>query len=215
LSSKIAVITGGNGDLASGIAVVLRAASYEVMTPSRVELDVRDSASVSRYFAALKRLDLLVNNAGITGDSLLARQSPSEWSDVIDTNLKGAYLCSQAAALIMMKQRDGHIVNIGSYSADHPPPGQTAYAAAKAGLVGLTKSFAKEFGKRNLRINCVLPGFLETKMTAGLSSEAKETALTRHQLRRFNTVKEASRFIAFLATTEHVSGQVFQLDSRA
>lgn len=215
MSSKIAVITGGNGDLASGIAVVLRAASYEVMTPSRVELDVRDSASVSRYFAALKRLDLLVNNAGITGDSLLARQSPSEWSDVIDTNLKGAYLCSQAAALIMMKQRDGHIVNIGSYSADHPPPGQTAYAAAKAGLVGLTKSFAKEFGKRNLRINCVLPGFLETKMTAGLSSEAKETALTRHQLRRFNTVKEASRFIAFLATTEHVSGQVFQLDSRA
>lgn len=215
MSSKIAVITGGHGDLAKGIAKSLCDASFEVKSPSRTELDVTDSSSVSRYFDSLERLDLLVNNAGVTGDGLIARQNPEDWSAVIDTNLKGAHLCSQAAALIMMRQRDGHIVNIGSYSADHPPVGQTAYAASKAGLVGLTKSFAKEFGKRNLRVNCVLPGFLETKMTAGLSEDTKEAAKNRHQLGRFNTVEEASRFISFLATTEHVSGQVFQLDSRA
>jgi 3-oxoacyl-[acyl-carrier protein] reductase len=215
LSSKIAVITGGHGDLAKGIARSLCEASFEVRAPSRTELDVTDASSVSRYFDSLERLDLLVNNAGITGDGLIARQNPGDWSAVIDTSLKGAHLCSQAAALIMMRQRDGHIVNIGSYSADHPPVGQTAYAAAKAGLVGLTKSFAKELGKRNLRVNCVLPGFLETKMTANLSEAAMAEAKKRHQLGRFNTVEEASRFITFLATTEHISGQVFQLDSRA
>ncbi|MDF1657911.1 MAG: SDR family oxidoreductase [Verrucomicrobiales bacterium] len=215
MSSKIAIITGGHGDLARGIATALGGASFEVKSPSRSELDVTDSDSVSRYFDSFERLDLLVNNAGITGDGLLARQGPSDWAAVIDTNLKGAHLCSQAAALIMMRQREGHIVNIGSYSGDHPPLGQTAYAAAKSGLIGLTKSFAREFGKRNLKINCVLPGFLETKMTAGLSDEAKAATKQRHQLGRFNTIEEAAGFISYLASTENISGQVFQLDSRA
>lgn len=214
MSSKIAVITGGRGDLARGLTTELVAAGYEVHAPSREELDVTDAGAVETYFDSFDRLDLLVNNAGITGDALFARQTPETWSAVIDTNLKGAHLCSQAAALIMMRKRDGHIINIGSYSGDHPPVGQTAYAAAKAGLVGLTKSFAKELGKRNLRINCVLPGFLETKMTADLSEAAIAGARKRHQLGRFNTVEEASRFITYLASTEHISGQVFQLDSR-
>lgn len=214
MNQKIAVITGGHGDLAQGISAALEEASYLVKTPSKIELDVRDATAVADYFASLDRIDLLINNAGITGDGLLARQGPEDWSRVIDTNLKGAHLCSRAAARHMMRMRDGHIINIGSYSAIHPPAGQTAYAAAKAGLIGLTKSTAREFGKRNLRVNCVLPGFLETKMTAPLSGETKAAAKQQHQLGRFNTVTEAAGFICYLASTANISGQIFQLDSR-
>lgn len=214
LNPKIAVITGGHGDLAKAIASSLEEVSYLVKTPSKTALDVRDAAAVAGYFASLDRIDLLVNNAGITGDGLLARQGPEDWSRVIDTNLKGTHLCSQAAARLMIRARDGHIINIGSYSAIRPPVGQTAYAAAKAGLIGLTKSTAREFGKRNLRVNCVLPGFLETKMTASLPTEARAAAKRGHHLGRFNTVEEASNFICFLASTANISGQVFQLDSR-
>ncbi|MEM6915705.1 MAG: SDR family oxidoreductase [Verrucomicrobiota bacterium] len=215
MSSRIAIITGGGGDLAGGIREALDHAGFEVFAPPRSELDVRQADGVEAYFASFERIDLLVNNAGVTRDALVSRQTEEEWNEIVEANLKGAFLCSQAAALTMMRQREGHIVNIGSYSAIHPPIGQTAYAAAKAGLIGLTKSFAKELGKRNIRVNCVLPGFLETKMTATLSDEARAAALARHQLGRFNTIEEASRFITFLASTQHISGQVFQLDSRA
>lgn len=193
----------------------LQEAGYDVRTPGREDLDVRESDSVSSYFEPIEKLDLLINNAGITSDALLPRQTPEAWDDVLKTNLKGAHLCSQAVAPLMMRQRDGSIINIGSYSALHPPPGQTAYAASKAGLIGLTKSYAKELGKRNIRTNLVLPGFLDTKMTSSLSEAAREAALARHVLRRFNTIEEAARFVCFLAGTLHISGQVFQLDSRA
>ena len=214
MSSPIDIITGGQGDLARAIAAVFEAAEYLVECPGRDELDVRRADSVEAYFETRERIAVLINNAGITGDALLARQSPADWANVIDTNLKGAHLCSQAAPRRMMRTRDGHIINIGSYSALQPPAGQTAYAAAKAGLIGLTKSYAKEFGGRNIRVNCVLPGFLETRMTAALSEAARAAALERHALRRFNTTEEAARFIHFLATTDNLSGQVFQLDSR-
>lgn len=186
-----------------------------MLAPSRRDLDVRNAKSVSAFFENLDRVGALINNAGITRDALLPRQSPEDFSDVIATNLKGAHLCSQAAAVPMLRQRDGHIVNIGSYSAFHPQIGQSAYAAAKAGLVGLTKSYAKELGKRNIRVNCVLPGFLETKMTAEVSEEATDAARKRHALGRFNTAEEAAKFIVNLLSMNHVSGQVFQLDSRA
>jgi 3-oxoacyl-[acyl-carrier protein] reductase len=215
LSSPLVIITGGQGDLARAIAAVFEAAEYLVECPGRDELDVRRADSVEAYFETRERIAVLINNAGITGDALLARQSPADWANVLDTNLKGAHLCSQAAARRMMRTRDGHIINIGSYSALQPPAGQTAYAAAKAGLIGLTKSYAKEFGGRNIRINCVLPGFLETRMTAALSEAARAAALERHALKRFNTREEAARFIHYLATTENISGQIFQLDSRA
>lgn len=193
----------------------LRDAGWEVFAPSRSELDVRCAKSVETFFENLDRIDALVNNAGITRDSLFARQSEEDFDEVVTTNLKGAHLCSQAAAIPMMRQRDGQIINIGSYSALHPPMGQAAYAAAKAGLIGLTKSYAKELGKRNIRVNCVLPGFLETKMTASLSEEATEAARKRHTLGRFNTKEEAAGFIVNLLSMNHISGQVFQLDSRA
>jgi len=215
LSPPLVIITGGRGDLARAITAAFEAADYLVECPGRDELDVRRADSVAAYFETRERVTVLINNAGIAGDSLLARQTPEEWSAVIDTNLKGAHLCSQAAARLMMRQRNGHIINIGSYSALRPPVGQTAYAAAKAGLIGLTKSYAKEFGSRNIRVNCVLPGFLETRMTADLSEVARADALERHSLKRFNTREEAARFIQFLAGTENISGQMFQLDSRA
>ncbi len=213
-SRPVAVITGGEGDLARGIAGRLQAAGFEVFAPGREALDVTSSDSVDRFFEPLDRVDLLINNAGITRDSLFVKQAPDDWQRVIDTCLKGAHLCSQKAAALMLRQRSGHILNIGSYSALHPPIGQVAYAAAKAGIVALTKSYALELGKRNVRVNCVLPGFLETKMTAKLSEKARDEALNRHSLKRFTTVNEAADQILLLAESENISGQTFQLDSR-
>jgi 3-oxoacyl-[acyl-carrier protein] reductase len=215
LNDSTVVITGGEGDLAGALAEVFEAHHFRVLRPGRSELDVRCAESVNDFFSSLESIAILINNAGITGDALLARATPELWGDVIDTNLKGAHLCSRAAAAKMIKAREGHILNIGSYSALHPPAGQSAYASAKAGLIALTKSYAKEFGARNIRVNCVLPGFLDNRMTRDLPEAAHNAALERHALKRFNTRDEAARFIHFLTTTAHISGQVFQLDSRA
>lgn len=215
MNQPLAIITGGEGDLAKYIATHLRQLHYRVETPGRSTLDVSRAGSVDSYFEKHETISLLINNAGVTSDSLFLRQSRTDRDRLLDVNLKGAHLCSQAASRAMMRNREGHIINLGSYSALNPPLGQTSYAAAKAGLIGLTKSYAKELGKRNIRVNCVLPGFLETKMTRDLSESAKAAALSKHTLRRFNTCEEAARFIAFLETSPHISGQVFQLDSRA
>lgn len=214
MSVPVVIITGGAGDLATAVAAAFRSNGAEVFSPGRQELDVRSVDSVDQYFAGFDRIDVLVNNAGITGDRLFARLGETDWDDVIDTNLKGAFLCSRAAAKSMMRKHEGSIIQIGSYSALHPPLGQTAYAASKAGLIGLTQSLARELGPRHIRVNCVLPGFLETRMAAGLPEEARAAALARHALGRFNTVEDAARFITLLPTFSHLSGQVFQLDSR-
>jgi 3-oxoacyl-[acyl-carrier protein] reductase len=214
LSHPVVIITGGTGGLAIALADAFRETGAEVFAPGRDELDVRSSSDADRYFESFERIDVLVNNAGITGDQLFARLGEADWDAVLDTNLKGAFLCSRAAAKRMIQQRDGSIIQIGSYSALNPPIGQSAYAASKAGLIGFTKSLAKELGPRNIRVNCVLPGFLETRMTAPLSEEARAAALSRHALGRFNTVGDAARFVRTLCTLTHVSGQVFQLDSR-
>jgi 3-oxoacyl-[acyl-carrier protein] reductase len=137
-----------------------------------------------------------------------------QWDRVVDVNLRGAFLCSQAAALMMAKQRAGHVINIGSFSARFGTFGQANYSAAKAALIGLTQSLAKELGRRNVRANCVLPGYLDTKFVAHVPAEARERILRMHELGRFNTVADAARFIAFLDTMALVSGQVFRLDSR-
>lgn len=214
---KIAVITGGKGDLAQAIASELKREGWTVHAPGRSLLDVTDAGRVQAWFDALGRIDLLVNNAGIIRDMPVIKMTGDDFGAVIDVCLKGAFLCSHAAIRKMAKQRSGHIVQIGSFSAISGPAGQVNYASAKAGLIGLTQSLAKEYGKRNLRINCVLPGFLETKMTADLlnNPEKRERILSDHSLGRLNTVGDAARFIAFLDSLTHVSGQVFQLDSRA
>lgn len=213
--SRVALITGGQGDLAQAISRQLASDGWDVVAPGRKDLDVTNRESIRDFLdQKVDRVDLLVNNAGITRDSAFLKLSESDWDQVIETNLKGTFLCSQGVLRLMQKQRSGHIINIGSYSALNPPIGQTNYAAAKAGLLGLTKSLAKEVGKRNVRVNCLLPGFLETKMTAELPNETRQRALSGHALGRFNTCEEAARFVAFLASTDHISGQTFQLDSR-
>ena len=212
----IALITGGEGDLAQSIGAELKQAGFEVVAPGRAELDVTDKASVKAFFAEMKPMDLLVNNAGVCHDAFLAKMSDENFDHVVDVNLKGAFLVSQAALKLMSKQRGGHIVNIGSYSALSGPAGQANYAAAKAGLIGLTQSIAKEYGARNVRANCVLPGFLETKMTRHLLEDVawRENLMQTHALGRLNTAADAARFIVFLHSMANVSGQVFQIDSR-
>ena len=210
-----ALITGGQGALAQAMAGSLTEAGMTVDAPGRTELDVRDEASVVDYFSEIERLDLLVCNAGITDDELLLKMSEQSWNTVMETNLKGAFLCARAAAKMMLRQKCGHIVFISSYSAFHPPMGQANYGAAKAALTGLAKSLAQELGGRNIRVNVVIPGFMETKMTQGLAEEVQSAAKQKHSLGRFNTVEATGRFLRSLhLEMPHTSGQVFNLDSR-
>jgi 3-oxoacyl-[acyl-carrier protein] reductase len=212
----VALITGGAGDLAQAIRVELESQGWIVHAPSRQQMDVTDKAQVQCVIGALDRLDLLIHNAGITQDSLLLKMSEADFSEVLDVHLKGAFLCSQAALKIMVKQRQGHLIHIGSYSALSGPAGQANYAAAKAGLIALTQSLAAEYGPRGIRANCILPGFLDTKMTQHLLSDEsqRQRILASHTLGKLNTSEDAARFIAFLHSLPAVSGQVFQLDSR-
>ncbi|MEY4483296.1 MAG: hypothetical protein RL693_748, partial [Verrucomicrobiota bacterium] len=152
---------------------------------------------------------------GLVADKTLARMEDDDFSRVLDVCLTGAFRTARAALKLMSKQKQGHIVFIGSFSAWRGPIGQANYAAAKAGLFGLAESLAKEYGGRNIRVNVVLPGFMETKMTAGLDESIRATYRQTHALGRFNTAAETARFIAFLDQhLPHTSGQIFNLDSR-
>ncbi|MEQ1752337.1 MAG: SDR family oxidoreductase [Prosthecobacter sp.] len=212
----VALITGGSGELAQAIRTELEAQGWIVHAPSHHEMDVTDKAQVQRVFSTLERLDLLIHNAGITRDALLIKMTEADFSDVLNVHLKGAFLCSQAALKIMVKQRQGHLIHLGSYSALSGPSGQANYAAAKAGLIALTQSLAAEYGARGIRANCLLPGFLDTKMTRHLLDDEthRQRVFAAHTLGQLSTAQDSARFIAFLHTMPHVSGQVFQLDSR-
>lgn len=215
MSSQTALVTGGEGDLGKAIASALRGAGVKVHAPGRAQLDVIDKNSVKKYIGQLSQLDLLVCNAGLTDDGLLAQMAEEHWDHVMSVNLKGAFLCAREAARSMAKQRQGHIVFISSFSAIHPPVGQANYASAKAALLGLMKSMAQELGKRDVRVNAVLPGFLETKMTSSLGDDTKQASLGRHVLGRFNTPEAVGDFITFIHhQMPHTSGQMFNLDSR-
>lgn len=216
MESRTAVITGGEGDLAKATRTLLEQDGWTVLAPGRGELDVTSGESVEKFFSGVTSVDLLINNAGVIADGFITQMSEQDFDRVMDVSLKGAFLCSQKVMWLMAKKRSGHIINIGSYAALFGTAGQTNYAAAKAGLIGLTKSVAAEYGSKNVRANCVLPGLLETKMTRHLMSDPamKNELVKRHLLRRLNSVEDAARFIVFLDTMKHVSGQVFQLDSR-
>ena len=212
----VAVITGGKGDLAVAIAAELEAGGRfgSIHCPGREELDVRDEEAVGRYFSALPRIDLLINNAGICRDGLVARMAPADWEDVLATNLRGSFFCSRIAARMMARQRSGHCIHLGSHAGMTGTPGQANYAASKSALVAFSQSLATEFGGRGVRSNVVLPGMLATRMSENARARNSEAILKAHALGRLNTAEEAARFIAFLDTLNHVSGQVFQLDSR-
>lgn len=209
-----ALITGGAGDLAQALKHELENQGWLVHAPSRSELDVTDKAQVQSVIGGLARLDLLIHNAGFLRDGPLLKMSESDFHEVLQVHLKAAFLTSQVALKTMLKQRQGHIIHIGSFSALSGPAGQANYAAAKAGLIALTQSLAAEYGAKNIRANCVLPGFLETKMTRALLEKQRAQIESAHALGRLNTTEQAAQFIAFLHRMENISGQVFQLDSR-
>jgi len=208
------VITGGEGGLGQVLAAAFTSAGHAVEAPGRAGLDVRDAATVRGYFRG-RKTGLLICNAGLTRDALLPKLTEADWDEVLAVNLRGAALCAAAASPEMVRARRGHIVFISSHSAIHPPAGQAAYAAAKAGLIGLGKSLAKELGPAGIRVNVVLPGFLETKMTATVSGERRGEVLQQHALGSFNTPEAVADFMVMLhGRLSHTSGQVFQLDSR-
>lgn len=227
----VALVTGAAGGLGSAVVAELLAQGWRVAAGWHhqpvadgggalmpVALEVTSAGSVQKAVAQVVerwgRLDLLVNNAGITRDALLAQMKLADWEAVIQVNLKGAFLCARAVLPTMARQQEGHIINISSFAARAGPRGQANYAAAKAGLLGLTQSLAREAALCGVRVNAVLPGVLPTQMTERLSAEQQAAFVEANLLRRLNELPEVARFIVFLAGMRNVSGQIFQLDSR-
>lgn len=167
-------------------------------------------AAVDASLAAFGRVDILVNNAGITRDTFLVRMSDEDWDSVLSINLKGTFLFCRAVAKPMIKQKGGTIVNIASVIGLIGNAGQCNYAASKAGVIALTKSLAKELASRNIRVNAVAPGFIETKMTEVLSEETKAKMLELIPLKRFGTPADVARVVLFLASdaSSYITGQV-------
>ena len=182
------------------------------------QADVSDSEQVDAMFDAVNRqygrVDVLVNNAGITNDNIIMRLKPEDFDTTLDTNLRSAWLCCRAASRPMMKQRGGRIINITSVVGISGNGGQTSYAASKAGLIGLTKSLAKELAPRGITVNAVAPGFIETDMTSELSEALKETAIEHIPLKRMGTAEDVAHAVAFLSGERagYITGQVVVVD---
>lgn len=169
---------------------------------------------VDKTISTFGSIDVLVNNAGITRDKLLIRMDEEDWDKVMETNLRSAFLCTKAAVRIMMKKRSGSIINISSISGLMGNVGQANYAASKAGLIGFTKSVAREFAARGITCNAIAPGFIETQMTDSLSVDVKEKYLKSIPLGRFGTTSEVAELAVFLASdrAQYITGQVINID---
>ncbi len=237
LEGKVAMVTGGGrgigrtiaAQMACGlgarVAVLDRDYEHAVEVADEIEcgakgfrVDVVDPEAIASCVAEVERdlgpIEVLVNNAGVTRDNLLVRLSEEHWDTVLDVNLKGAYLMTKAVARGMMQRRSGRIINIASVVGLVGNKGQANYAASKAGLIGLTKSVAKELAPRNIRVNAVAPGFIETDMTAGLSAEAREALSSQIALGRLGTPDDIASAVAFLASdaASYITGQVLVVD---
>jgi 3-oxoacyl-[acyl-carrier protein] reductase len=183
-----------------------------------IRVDVASKEEIQGFFDTIVeesgRIDVLVNNAGITRDGLLVRMKESDWDRVLTVNLKGAFFCIQAAGKIMMRQRAGCIINMTSVVGAMGNAGQANYAASKAGLIGLTKTAAKELAPRGITVNAVAPGFIDTAMTTGLPEKVKEAMLEQIPLRRIGSTEDVARAVAFLASegASYITGQVLHVN---
>jgi len=214
--AKIAINFKGNAEAAAEAKrLVEQAGSKATLIQGDVSVDADAERVVKEALAFGEgKLDILVNNAGITRDNLLVRMSAEEWDAVLDLNLRGAFLVTKAAMRPMMKQRGGRIVNVSSVSGIAGNPGQANYSAAKAGLIGFTKTVAREMAIRNITCNAVAPGFVPTDLTNALLKQMEETILKQIPLGRFGTVEDVAGAIAFLVSDEaaYITGQVIVVD---
>lgn len=235
-NGKVALITGGARGIGKAIATRLseegasiaicdivleeaqRAASELKTKAIGLRADVSNSSDVAKLFEDVikefGRLDILVNNAGITRDALLLRMKEEDWDSVIDINLKSVFLCSKEAVKIMSKQRYGRIVNIASVVAFMGNPGQANYSASKAGIVGLTKTIAREYASRSITVNAVAPGFITTPMTDALPENVKAEMLKSIPIGRFGSPLEVADAVCFLASegAGYITGQVIHVN---
>lgn len=243
LEGKKAIVTGagrGGRGIGRGIALALAEAGADVIITSRTNIadaesvaeavnalgrqgiavtcDVSDSASVEALFEKARevfgRVDILVNNAGITKDTLLMRMTDEAWDAVLDSNLKGTFLCTRAASKLMVKQRAGRIINITSVMGQVGNPGQANYSASKAGIIGFTRTVAKELGSRGITVNAVAPGFIETQMTDGFEGENRDAVMKRIPLGRLGSPEDIGATVAFLASdaASYITGQTITVD---
>jgi 3-oxoacyl-[acyl-carrier protein] reductase len=231
LEGKLALVTGGSRGIGRAIALELGRAGAEVVVGYRtgreeaeavaseiggraVEADVSDAGSAKALVEAAGDLDVLVNNAGLTRDGLLVRMSDEDWRTVIDTNLSSVFYTCRAAARPMMRKRAGSIVNVSSIVGVHGNWGQTNYAASKAGIIGFTKSLARELGSRNVRANVVAPGYVKTQLTDVLPEEATAAMLTNTPLGRLGDPEDVAGAVRFLCSdaAAFVTGDVLLVD---
>jgi 3-oxoacyl-[acyl-carrier protein] reductase len=234
--NKVAIVTGSSRGLGRRIAISLAEAGWKVVihynrnveAARQLSSNIRDSLVVRadvRYYsevdAAVKlvlqsygRVDLLVNNAGITKESLLVRTGSSDFDEVIDTNLKGTFNFTKAVSRQMMKQRGGRIVNISSYAGEKGREGLAAYSASKAAVIGFTMTAARELSRYGIMVNAVLPGYMMTDMGRSSSGKAREKALRESLTGNFSDPEQVADFIVRLSGMNGVTGQVFNLDSR-
>jgi 3-oxoacyl-[acyl-carrier protein] reductase len=235
LSDKVAIITGASRGIGRFISVALAAQGVKVVVSARnaealesltaeikaqsgealaVVADVAVEAEavnlVEQTVATYGKVDILINNAGITRDGLLLRMKSDDWDAVLDTNLKGAFLCTRAVAKYMSKQRSGRIINISSVVGQMGNAGQANYCASKAGLLGLTKSVARELARRNVTVNAVTPGFIVTEMTEKMTDKAREAMTEQIPLGRLGEAEDVANAVLFLASDQssYITGQV-------